>query len=183
LLTSKARLVQSARIATMNNYPASITSNTQEPYVDFSGGGAVVNGGIVNPSATVRVVNVPTSLTITPRINGDDSVTALLTPTISSSRSVEIPTPIGKQFFPVVSSSQLSTFLNVKDGETMVIGGFVNRKEELSRSKIPLLSDLPILGPLLFTSTSRNTNDTETLIFVTPHVIKDESAEVTSGPL
>ena len=184
LLTDKARLVQSARIAAMNNYPASIISNSQAPYVDFSGGGAVVNGGIVNPSATVRVVNIPTSLTIIPRINGDDSVTALLTPVISSSRSVEIPTPGGgKQGFPVVTSSSLSTLLNVKDGETMVIGGFVNRSEELNRSKIPLLSDLPILGPLLFTSTSRNSVDTETLIFVTPHVMKDESAEVTPGPL
>ena len=183
LLTDKARLVQSARVATMNHYPASIVSTSQEPYVDFSGGGAVVNGGIVNPSATVRIVNVPTSLTIIPQINGDDSVTALLTPTITSFRLVEIPTPIGKQNFPATSSSSLSTLLNVKDGETMVMGGFVIRNEELNRSKIPLLSDLPILGPLLFTSTSRNSSDTETLIFVTPHVIKEETAEVTPGPL
>ncbi len=183
LTTGKARLVSSPRIATMNNFPATISFVDQIPYVEFSGGGAFPGGPTIPPGATVLTKNVPTQLTILPRINGDDSVTAILNPQISTYEFVSVPTPEGgTQNVPLVSSNSLSTLLNIKDGETMVIGGFVNRDETVNRSKVPLLGDLPIIGNLFFTRTERNIGDSELLIFVTPHVIRDEAAEVTLGP-
>ncbi len=167
----------------MNNFPATISFMDQIPYVDFSGAVAVPNGGIIGGGATIRTVSVPTQLSIVPRINGDDSITALLAPIVSTTRNVSVPTPTGgSQTVPLISSQSLSTLLNIRDGETTVIGGFINRNETVNRTKIPLLADIPILGPLFFTRTEKNTADSELLIFVTPHVIHDEATGVSSGP-
>jgi type II secretory pathway component GspD/PulD (secretin) len=184
LTTGKARIITSPRIATMNNFPATISFIDQVPYVEFGGAVAVPNGGIVAGGATVQAVAVPTQLTIIPRINGDDSITAILLPVVSRYEKVTVPTNmVGvTQEVPLVSSNSLSTLLNIQDGETMVIGGFVNRNETVNRSKVPLLGDIPILGSLFFTRTDRETSDEELLIFVTPHVIRDETAQVTVGP-
>jgi type II secretory pathway component GspD/PulD (secretin) len=183
MTVGKARVVNAPRIAAMNNYTANIHFLDRVPYVDFSGATAVGNQTVIAGGATLRSVDVPTDLTITPRINADNSVTALLSPVISSYKLIEVPTPSGgSQQVPLVSQNSLSTLLNMKDGETMVIGGFVTRNETTSHQKMPLLSDLPILGKILFTSTKRNTSESELLIFVTPHVIKDESETTTVGP-
>jgi type II secretory pathway component GspD/PulD (secretin) len=48
---------------------------------------------------------------------------------------------------------------------------------------MPILSELPIIGDLLFTRKVDNINDGETLIFITPHVIKEEAAPSTLGPI
>jgi type II secretory pathway component GspD/PulD (secretin) len=184
LLTSgRARLVNAPRIAAMNNFSANIHFEDVVPYVNFTGATAVPNGGIIAGGATIETVRVPTDLTILPRINADDSITALISPVISSYSLVEVPTPDGStQQVPLTSTNSVSTLLNIKDGETMVIGGFVKRNETNNKIKIPLLSDLPILGNLFFTRTEKNTSDSELLIFVTPHVIKDDTETTTVGP-
>jgi type II secretory pathway component GspD/PulD (secretin) len=183
--TGRARLVNAPRIATMNNSSASISFIDEVPYVNFSGATAVPNGGIIAGGATIETRQIPTDLSITPRVNADDSVTVLLAPTISSYSLVEVPTSADGgsiQQVPLTSTSSLSTLLNIKNGETMVIGGFVRTVENSSKVKLPLLSDLPILGDLLFTKTLKNTTDSELLIFVTPHVMKDDSETTTIGP-
>jgi type II secretory pathway component GspD/PulD (secretin) len=183
--TGRARLVTAPRIATMNNSSASIDFTDEVPYVDFSGATAVPNGGVISGGATVQTRVIPTFLSITPRINADDSVTVLLNPTISSYSLVEVPTSTNGGFIqqvPLVSTSSLSSLLNIKNGETMVIGGFVRTNELTTKNKLPLLSDLPILGDLLFTKTSKSLSDSELLIFVTPHVMKDDTETTTIGP-
>lgn len=180
---NRARLIQSPIVSTMNNFPANISFVDQIPYVDFSGAIAVPNGGIIGGGATIRAISVPTQLSIVPRINGDDSVTMILLPQVSSTRNITVPTPDGgTQTVPLVSTSSLSTIVNVKDGDTVVIGGFINQNDNDNEIRTPLLSDLPIIGQL-FTRRDRNVNDSELLIFVTPHVMHDESSSVTTGPL
>jgi type II secretory pathway component GspD/PulD (secretin) len=172
---NRARVIQSSRIATQNNTPAFISASDSVPVVTFTGATAVPNGGIIASGTEINYIDIPTNLNITPRINGDDSVTAILQPTVSTYRLVSIPIPGGDtQNAPQISQSNLSCIMNIKDGETLVIGGFVNRTESKNRNRVPLLGDLPLLGRLLFTRTEKNLSDIETLVFVTPHVIKDE---------
>lgn len=186
LSKSRARLVQAPKIATMNNIPALLALSTQFPFVNF---GAITGElGQVVTTAVVDIFPVVTSFYITPRINADDSITAYFTPSISDvTGTVDVPLPSGAgggtNTVPLVSTRTLSVLLRVKDGETMVIGGFVRSQESVNRSKVPILGDLPILGPLLFTRTNRNVSDNELLIFVTPHIIREEEAKVTLGPM
>jgi len=70
---------------------------------------------------------------------------------------------------PVVDTREADTIALVQDGDTVVIGGL--RKEEVTQeiSKIPLLSDIPLLGAL-FTFQGEQTINSELIVFITPRL-------------
>ncbi len=121
---------------------------------------------------------------ITPRINGDGTITM----TIPYSKSditdfVTAPTGVNStstQQIPITTSTSLGTTLNVRDGETMVIGGSVSNRDLGTELRMPILGDLPFIGNL-FNHRTRSVDDSETLIFITPRIIKDEAAPATLG--
>ena len=69
--------------------------------------------------------------------------------------------------------------VRVKDGETLVLGGFVQEYEMKSVSKTPILGDLPIIG-FLFRNSSTSNQKTEMVLLITPRIIKD-SEDVIGG--
>ena len=73
---------------------------------------------------------------------------------------------------PDESSTELATNIMVKDGQTIVIGGLFRDVVVTSRSQIPLLGDLPLIGAL-FRSTSDTTQRQEVIVMLTPHIIND----------
>lgn len=119
----------------------------------------------------VQYRDVGTSLTIVPTINEDGYVNLQVVQEVSTATE-EV------QFgAPVISTREMSTQLFVKDGHTVVLGGLVEEQEEETRSGVPFLKDIPLLG-LLFGSTKRRTSASALYIFLTPHIIvSDEDAE------
>ena len=75
-------------------------------------------------------------------------------------------------------STELATNIMVKDGQTIVIGGLFRDVVVTSRSQIPLLGDLPLIGGL-FRSTSDQTTRQEVIVLLTPHII-DEAYDTQS---
>jgi type II secretory pathway component GspD/PulD (secretin) len=69
-------------------------------------------------------------------------------------------------------STELATNIMVKDGETVVIGGLFRDVVQTSRSQIPLLGDIPLLGAL-FRSTTDATTRQEVIVLLTPHIVKE----------
>ena len=65
------------------------------------------------------------------------------------------------------------TTVRLRDGETMVIGGLIGSEETRSLSKIPFLGDLPVLGAF-FKSERKSTSDSEIIMFLTAHVLKED---------
>jgi general secretion pathway protein D len=63
------------------------------------------------------------------------------------------------------------TFINLRDGETVIIGGLIKDEERKARIKIPLLGDIPILGRL-FSSTDDSTVKTDILMSITPNIVR-----------
>jgi len=114
---------------------------------------------------------VGTQLTLTPTINDDGYVNLQLAQQVSNA-TAEV------QFgAPVISTRETSTHLFVRDGQTAVIGGLVDREEDRTRSGIPFLKDLPLLGAL-FGSTTRSEVRSELFLFLTPHiVVSDEDVD------
>ena len=74
---------------------------------------------------------------------------------------------------PIVNKREASTIVNVKSGETIILGGIIRSTVSASTNKVPILGDIPILGNL-FKSTSKNKNKTELMILLRPRVVKDE---------
>jgi len=62
----------------------------------------------------------------------------------------------------------------VRDGQTIVLGGILFQKDSLVERKLPLVGDLPLVGPL-FRHYETLESNTELIIFITPEVIDEES--------
>jgi len=75
-------------------------------------------------------------------------------------------------------STELATNIIVKDGQTIVIGGLFRDVVVTSRSQIPLLGDLPLIG-VFFRSTKDTTTRQEVIVMLTVHII-DEPQETNS---
>jgi type IV pilus assembly protein PilQ len=75
----------------------------------------------------------------------------------------------------IFSSQEATTQLLVRDGETAVIGGLTVTDVTVSKSGIPFLVDLPIIGRLFGYRTSKEQRR-DLLILVTPHIVDDQSA-------
>ncbi len=71
---------------------------------------------------------------------------------------------------PIVRSCQITSQANVWDGQTLVLGGLVSESSITMKGGVPVLGNLPGLGPL-FRSESKNTRKRNLLVFITPTII------------
>jgi hypothetical protein len=80
---------------------------------------------------------------------------------------------------PTTTVRSTSTTINVKDGQTIVIGGLISDSITSQESRIPFITEIPVIGNL-FKSQTRNKQKINLLAFLTPHIIKNEedAAEV-----
>jgi pilus assembly protein CpaC len=108
-------------------------------------------------------------LEITPTILGNGNVETIVAPEVSDLDFSDGVTLNGF-VVPALKTSKLSTDVITKDGESIVMGGLLSRLEQRTINKIPLLGDLPILGPL-FRSTSYQTTKTDVVFVMTPTII------------
>ena len=67
--------------------------------------------------------------------------------------------------------------VRIKDGETLVLGGLIQETEKQSIGKTPLLGDIPVLG-FFFRNSKKETEKSELVITITPHIIKDTEEEI-----
>jgi general secretion pathway protein D len=74
---------------------------------------------------------------------------------------------------PVINKREASTQIFVRDGQTAVIGGLADNQRERSRTGLPILSSIPIIGGLF--GATRNTDIvSELFLFLTPHVVQSD---------
>ena len=71
---------------------------------------------------------------------------------------------------PGLTSRKVNTEVELKDGQTFIIGGLLDKGITDTFSKIPFLGDIPILGKL-FQSETKTKNDTELIVLVTPEIV------------
>jgi len=83
--------------------------------------------------------------------------------------------------FPSFSTRDVETTAVVRDGESLMIGGIFSEDRDQSRSGIPYLMDIPVLGWFFRKTSETLTERTELIILITPRVIRnqDESRTVT----
>ncbi len=176
LNNSRGRVVQAPIITTMNNVPATIQVQRQIPYWT-----STVQSGNSGPNITtteLQTLDVNTGLTVSPRINGDGSITLAIPLQLSDIGELRRG-PNGEQVPDLISQSIFTT-RRIRNGETVVLGGFVRRSDTRSVGKFPLLADLPLIGQL-FRSTDNDTNDSELLIFLTVRIIDEQTGAAGSG--
>ena len=171
LTKSTTNILQAPLITTSNNRPATIqvtnsVSITQSVVIPVQNG---------QPVTSTQQVEVPATngLTVLPHINGDNSISMYLTPQL---QTVTLRGDGG-----VNRTNQfLTTYRRVQSGETMVLGGFINKSQTNTITKVPILSELPFIG-FLFTQKDNSVTGGEVLVFVTPTIIEDRAQGVVGG--
>jgi Flp pilus assembly secretin CpaC len=76
-----------------------------------------------------------------------------------------------------VTNRSISTNVMLMDGETIALGGLIKSQEDNTRSFVPILGSIPLLG-YLFSSRAQVTRTTELVIYVTPHILNPETQGV-----
>jgi len=113
---------------------------------------------------------------IVPYISDTGEITMAITPIVSDLIRLEDKTlgKVGENIIqislPTVDLRELSTTVRVKDGEMVIIGGLMQKKEVSEDSKVPLLGDIPLIG-YLFRSRKRLDEKTELVIMLKPTIV------------
>ncbi len=105
------------------------------------------------------------------RINDDNTITVFLNPQVASFVGTSRDS-FGNEY-PNISLQNINVVARVKNGETIALGGLTDKNDNTTGSRVPLLSDLPIIGQF-FRSTQRTKRNSDLLIFVTPRVIEED---------
>jgi type IV pilus assembly protein PilQ len=152
-------------ITTLDNRKAEILVGDRIPIrvIDAS---AATGGGTNVPRATVRFEQTGISLVVTPHVTANRQV--LLD--VHAERSNVRPAAVDIGF--TFQTQQADNQILVSDGETAVVGGLTVTEVTVTKSGIPFLVDLPILGKL-FGFSSQTENRRDLLILITPHIIDD----------
>ncbi|HXO86517.1 MAG TPA: secretin N-terminal domain-containing protein, partial [Gemmatimonadales bacterium] len=154
-------------ITTLDNRSAQILVGDRVPIrvIDVSAaGGAAANANV--PRATVSFEQTGINLKVTPHVTANRQILMEVHAERSNVRPASVD--IGFTF----QTQQADNQLLVNDGETAVIGGLTVTEVTVTKSGIPFLVDLPILGKL-FGFTSQTENRRDLLILITPHIIDD----------
>ena len=122
-----------------------------------------VSSSGVASSGEVKFLKSGTNLSFRPYIASDGYIRMDIYPKDSSATK-------DSDGVPTETTAELSANIMVKDGQTVVIGGLFRDSITASKSQVPLLGDIPILGEL-FKGTSDSTVRQEVIILLTPHII------------
>lgn len=172
--------ISNPKVLTLNNQPALITVGTEYFYKIQQSN--ILAGSSSGTSQTTQndVVNsifAGVLLDITPEISNDDTITLKINPSVSQTRIKLSSDEAAQQqriMPPDLDRRQLASVVTVKDGNSIVIGGLIDKSENFTTNKVPLLGDIPALGEL-FKYEEKSIDTTELVIVIKPHIIKKEN--------
>ncbi|MBN1554059.1 MAG: hypothetical protein JXA11_04885, partial [Phycisphaerae bacterium] len=122
----------------------------------------------------VEFLETGTRLIVRPFVGANDHVRLEIHPEDSNGQVA--PVEEGGPALPRKTTSEVTTNIIVRDGKTVVIAGLFRDQVQTTRRQVPLLGDIPWMGTL-FRSTVDTTTRSEVIVLITPHIIRDTSAE------
>jgi len=151
----KSNILSNPKILTLDGKEAIILSGSKIPIRE------ITEEGI----ETIRYLDVGLNMTITPRLSVDDKITLDCDIKVESLGSELI------QGYPVINSRQEKAIIRSSLGVTNVIGGLITSEDIESIKRIPILSEIPVIGEL-FKFTNHTKKRTEIVILITAHRIE-----------
>ena len=160
----EGRIVSKPRIVAQSGSTAKIITGDALPILT-----AITLSGVNGVSQQVQYVNVGVTLQIAPRVSSDGYVTSHIYGVVSSVTGYS-------QGYPTISQREAETSASVRDGETFVIGGLTQENSLKSKSKFPILGDIPLIGEAFKVEKSTRTR-TELYIVITPRIVRHRRFE------
>ncbi len=161
--TGIAEVLAEPNLLAADGKEASFLAGGQFPYPVVSGAaGGMSTVSIQFQDYGIRLNFIPT---VTPR----GTIRLQVAPEVSAlDYSHEIQ--LSGFVVPAISDRKVNTEVELKDGQTFIIGGLLDKEIQDTFDKIPFIGDIPILGKL-FQSEQKTKNDTELIVMVTPEIV------------
>lgn len=158
------KVIASPSLMVLDNHSASIAVGTQTP---------IQSGTTSNSEGTVTTTNIQykdtgVNLMVTPSVNSGNIVTMQVDQSVTDVGAKDEVT--NQRAF---LQRQLSSKVAVRSGESIVMGGLIQERGTTSKSGIPILHTLPVVGNL-FGSTAKDGTRTELLVVITPRVVRSD---------
>ncbi|WP_250461624.1 type II secretion system secretin GspD [Microbulbifer litoralis] len=164
---SNANILSTPTIMALDNEEAEILVGQNVPFVT---GETLTSGSDSDPFTTIQREDVGTTLTVTPRVNNNNSVTLELEQTVENVLSSS-----GEAADLVTSKREIHTKVLIDDGAILVLGGLMEDKVTETKSRVPLLGDIPGIGRL-FRSTDKTVDKTNLMVFLRPRILSTRIA-------
>ena len=175
LSNTDTRILARPKILTLNNETAIIGLKSETAVASIT---STDTGEENTETTSAERIDTGITLEVTPQINRDGYITMRIEPTVI--------VPVLSSFFQGSGSDakfvdpqtrSAKTTVRVKNGETVIIGGLISKEDTYVSEKVPFLGDIPLIGSA-FRYKTKAESDRELLIFITPHVVKDNALYV-----
>ena len=152
--------------------PSILCVNNKESSIYVGKTISVSTGSVTDSTSGVtssyKREDVGLTLKIKPRVSSTDKVTLDVETILENVLDDGTNNATGQ---PVTSKQEIKTQAILRHGESIIIGGLVKSYESESKTKVPLLGDIPLIGELLFSSTSVDNEEDNLVVILTPYII------------
>jgi len=164
-------VVSTPNLITLDNEEAKIVVGENVPFI--TGQFTQTGGATTNPFQTIERKDVGITLRIRPQIGENGAIRMVI---FQEQSSVKSDVAAGtSNAGPSTTKRSIEGTVTVDDGQILVLGGLIEDRYETTRSKVPLLGDIPVVGGL-FRSESRTRKRTNLMVFLRPVVMRDAEA-------
>jgi general secretion pathway protein D len=157
-------ILSAPAVLTTDNQQAEVVAGQNVPFI-ASRSTSEVN--LANTFATIERRDVGITLRIVPQISEGGTVRMDIFEEVSDVISVD------PNLGPTTTIRSATTTVVAKHGQTVVIGGLIFDNANKNENKVPFLGDIPFIGNF-FRTDRVNNRKTNLLIFLTPHIIRNE---------
>ena len=159
------RILAEPNLTAISGQEASFLAGGEFP-IPVAQGGAGSGGGT---AITIEFREFGVKLTFVPIVLGDGRIRLKVAPEVSD---LDFTTAVrfGGFVVPGLSQRKVTTTVELGDGQTFAIAGLLNNNVTATKDVVPVLGDLPIVGPL-FRSVRYQRKETELIVIVTPHLV------------
>lgn len=160
------RVVSAPRLLVLDNETATLQVGNQVPILTQTSQSTVTSGAPIVSAVELRDTGV--ILAVRPRIGAGGTVALDLFQEVSDA----VQTSSSTINSPTIQLRRLQSTITARNGDTVALGGLMRDRVQRSRSGIPILVDLPWVGPLFGTRTQENIR-TELLVLLSPRVVEE----------
>jgi type II secretory pathway component GspD/PulD (secretin) len=170
---NSTKIVSNPTVVTLNNTEAFINVGAEFPVPNYTynqeRGAFEVSGFTYKPIGII--------LKVTPQVNSRGFIKLTLEPEVSQQNGTTTFGGAGGAAIPIIATRKAKTQVTMKDGYTMAIGGLLSTQTTNGGTKVPVLGSIPLLGQL-FSSSNKQEQSTNLIIFITAKAINAEGVSV-----
>jgi len=169
---SDTRLIQKPQIRAIEGQKASLKIGQRVPVATGSFQPGI--GGVgINPlvNTQFQYLDVGVNIDLTPKVHANGDVTLKITMEVSE---VDGTSNIGGITQPIIGQKKIEHEVRLREGEVSLLGGMMEDQKTKALTGFPGLAQIPILR-YLFSQTSTDHSETETVFALIPHVVRKEN--------